>query len=113
MTPAVLSSELLEVQPETQTSGRLRVAVDALDQGTIADLPSARISEMDCDELVRVIQNAGLPFLSDETREHLVFRDRQTLERLANLARRCCLNRTTRAGSLVGTTTYALQTFDA
>jgi hypothetical protein len=35
------------------------------------------------------------------------------LERLANLAQRCCLNRTMRAGSPVGTTTYERQPSDA
>jgi hypothetical protein len=89
------------------------VDVDALDQGMIADFPSTRIAAMSCNELVRMIQVADLPFLTAETCEHLNFYDRQTLERLANLARRCCLNRTTRAGSLVGTTTYERQPFDA
>jgi len=51
---------------------------------------------------VRLIQTAHLPFLSDETGAHLAFHDRQTLERLANLARRCCLNRTARPGTQVG-----------
>jgi hypothetical protein len=68
---------------------------------------------MSHDELVRVIQNAHLPFLSVETSEHLAFHDRHTLERLANLAQRCCLNRATRAGSLVGNTTCERKPFDA
>lgn len=68
--------------------------VVALDYAAIGELPSARISQMDCDELVRVVRTAQLPFLSAETNEHLELRDRQTLERLANLARQCCHNRT-------------------
>src|SRR5262249_49789298 len=98
---------------QTPTSSRLVAAPEALDQGTIADLPATRISEMNCHELVRVIRNAHLPFLSDEACEHLAFHDRQTLERLANLAQRCCFNRTTRPGSPVGNTTYERPTFDA
>jgi hypothetical protein len=71
------------------------VVVNALDQGTIADLRPTRIAQMTRDELVRMIRIADLPFLSAETYEHLALHDRQTLERLANLARKCCVNRTT------------------
>src|SRR5262249_36185688 len=110
MAAMLLSGELSHVDP---TSSRVSAAHNALDQGTIADLPSARISQMPCDELWGVIQNAHLPFLSTEACEHLPFHDRQTLERLANLAQRCCFNRTTRPGSPVGNTTYERQTFDA
>jgi hypothetical protein len=88
------------MKPAHTRSGRLPEGVEALDRG-LAEFPSARISEMNCDDLVRVIQNARLPFLSAETGEHLAFRDRQTLERLASLAQRCCLNRT-RAGQSAG-----------
>jgi hypothetical protein len=113
MTPNLLASRLSAAEQETPISSRIPAALDALDQGTIADLPSTRISDMNCDELVRVIQNAHLPFLNEETIAHLVFQDRQTLERLANLAQRCCFNRTIRPGSLVGDTNYERQTFEA
>lgn len=78
-------------------SGRgLDDVVVGLDHAAIAELPPTHISQMDCDELVRVVRIAQLPFLSTETNEHLELRDRQTLERLANLARLCCRNRTAR-----------------
>ena len=112
MAATLLSGEFSRVDQLTRTSNRAAAAPDALGQGAIADLPSTRISEMNCEELVRVIQNAHLPFLSVEACEHLAFHDRQTLERLANLAQRCCFNRTTRPGSPVGNTTYERQTFD-
>src|SRR5262245_29163705 len=110
MAETLLSGELSQVNRQTPVIGRLP---DALDQGTIADLPSKRIAEMNSDELVRVIQNAQLPFLSDEACEHLAFHDRQTLERLANLAQRCCFNRTTQPGSPVGKTMYERQNYNA
>jgi len=113
MAATLLSGELAQVDQLTPTSSRAAASPEALDQGAIADLPSARISEMNRDELVRVIQNAHLPFLSGETSEHLPFHDRQTLERLANLAQRCCFYRTTRPASLVGNTTYERQTLGA
>jgi len=110
MAATLLSGELSPVKQQTPTIGPV---TEALDQGTIADLPSARISEMNCDELVRVVQNAHLPFLSVEACEHLAFHDRKTLERLANLAQRCCFHRTIRPVGPVGNTTYERQTFDA
>src|SRR5262245_21728587 len=113
MAATLLSGELSHVDQLSPASNRAAAALDALDQGAIAELPSTRISEMNCDELVRVIQNARLPFLSGETHDHLAFHDRQTLERLANLAQRCCFHRTTRPGSPVGDTTYERQTLDA
>ena len=112
MAVTLLSGELSHVNQETPATGRVPTP-EALDQETIADLPSTRISEMNCDELVRVIRNAHLPFLADETCEHLALHDRQTLERLANLARRCCFHRSIRPVSPVGNTTYERQTFDA
>jgi hypothetical protein len=113
MAATLQSGELSHVDQRTPASSRVAAALEALDQGAIADLPSARISEMNCDELVRVIRNAHLPFLADETCENLALHDRQTLERLANLARRCCFHRATRQDSPVGNTTYERQTFDA
>src|SRR5262245_44767768 len=116
MAPTVLSgelSELSDVERQPPPSSRVPAVLDALDEVTIADLPWTRISEMNRDELVRVIQKAHLPFLSEERCAHLTFRDRQTLERLACLAQRCCFNRTSRPGSPAGNTTNERQTFDA
>jgi hypothetical protein len=113
MAATLLSGELSHVDLLTPASGRVAAASEALDQGAIADLRSTQISELSCDELVRVIQYARLPFLSDEACEHLPFHDRQTLERLANLAQRCCFNRTMRPGRPAGNTTYERPTFDA
>jgi hypothetical protein len=112
MTPNVLAGGPGDVKQEIRAGIRPPVGMDALDPETISELPAARISQMSCDELVRVIQHAHLPFLSEETVEHLPFRDHQTLERLANLAQRCCFNRSTRPDSLVGQTTRARQTPD-
>lgn len=94
MGPTLLVAERFSADQET-LAGRAPQTVDALDPGTTADLSWTRISEMNCDELVRLIQNAHLPFLSEEAGAHLHFQERQTLERLANLARRCCLKRMT------------------
>jgi hypothetical protein len=113
MTPNLLAGGPGEVEQATRASSRAPVAIEELDQGTISELPATRISEMTCDELVRVIQNANLPFLSEETSAHLAFHDRETLERLVNLAQRCCFNRLTRPDSLVGNATYERQTLDA
>jgi hypothetical protein len=113
MTPNVPACGPGQVEQEVRADSRPPFAKDALDEGTISELPATRISEMSCDELVRVIQNAHLPFLSEETIEHLPFRDHQTLERLANLAQRCCFNRSTRPDSLVGNSTHERQTFEA
>lgn len=102
MTPNLPAHALSGADQKATMSSRVPAAPDVLDQGTIANLPSTRISELQSDDLVRVIQAADLPFLSAETGAHLAFLDHQTLERLANLARRCCLNRTTRPGTPVG-----------
>lgn len=102
----VLASDFAEF-PRASHPGSLGSATPfhALDQRTIADLPSTIFAEMTRDELVRVIRIADLPFLAAATFEHLPLCDRQTLERLANLARRCCLNRKTSARSSCANTT--------
>jgi hypothetical protein len=66
---------------------------DPLDGATIAGLSAETISRMDSDELLRVIRAARLPFVTEENDAHLTFQDQETLERLANLARRCCQSR--------------------
>jgi hypothetical protein len=102
MGPTFLSVERSRAAQGTLTSIRAPECVDVVDPETIVDLSATRISEMNCAELVRLIETAQLPFLSAETGAHLAFHDRQTLERLANLARRCCLNRTAHPGTPVG-----------
>lgn len=72
---------------------------EALDDATIGDLSLDTISQMTRDELVRVIKAARLPLLSAASADHLEFHDRQTLERLVHLARRCCHNRMTASRS--------------
>lgn len=68
---------------------------EALDEEAVAELSSLTISQMTVAELTRVVKAARLPLLSATCVEHLEFRDRENLERLAHLARRCCCNRTT------------------
>ncbi len=66
---------------------------EALDKSAIADLSAGLIDEMTRDELVRVIISADVPVLRHtDVREHLAFFDRETLTRLAHLARQCCQN---------------------
>lgn len=83
-----------DLTPDRATFDRNEsTAATAHEQIDVADLPSLRISQMNCDELVRVVRAAQLPFLNSDVDRRLAFRDRQTLVRLANLARRCCRNR--------------------
>jgi len=65
---------------------------EALDKSTIADLSSASISEMDREELIRVIRAAELPLIDARILARLPDLDPATLERLAHLARGCCQN---------------------
>ena len=64
---------------------------DALDKSEVAELSMAAIDQMTCDELKRVILAAD--FLHRLTPNHQPVEptgDRETLLRLAHLARRCC-----------------------
>lgn len=66
---------------------------EALEKSCVADLSAAVIDDLTCDELVRVIQVSELPRqLSFNVQMHWPFYDRETLKRLAYLARRCCQN---------------------
>lgn len=65
---------------------------DALDKAIVAELTAEQIVRMTCDELVRVILVADMALLQPEARAKLKFYDRETLQRLAFLARRCCRN---------------------
>lgn len=64
------------------------------DEAIITGLTGVEIGQMTDGELARVIRAARLPLLSLGVDLHLELYDRQTLERLAYLARRCCQNRT-------------------
>jgi hypothetical protein len=68
-------------------------AVEALDDATIAEFSSIKISQMTRDEILRVIRAARLPLLKSGIDEQLEFYDRRTLERLVYLSRHCCRNR--------------------
>lgn len=61
-----------------------------VDRSAVAELSSVLIDQMSCDELVRVIQLADLPSLRYQAAATLAHFDRDTLLRLAYLARRCC-----------------------
>jgi len=69
-----------------------RVTDSFPDKATIASLTQSDISQMTCEELVRVIRGARMTLLRSDIDEQLDGYDRTTLERLAHLARRCCRN---------------------
>lgn len=66
---------------------------ESLSQTAVAELSRAQISRMTCTELAEVVRTADLSFVRDDIRCHLDQYDRDTLERLAYLARRACQNR--------------------
>ena len=66
--------------------------LEALDKPMIAALSPHQISEMTRDELVRLVEKTGLPITAMQCSVQLTCADRQTLERLVYLARRCCRN---------------------
>lgn len=66
---------------------------EALDDSLIAELPDGAIDRMERDELVRVIEAAGLPLPPGFGAGRLRLRDTGLLRRLAFLARLCCRNR--------------------
>ncbi len=66
---------------------------EMLDKSSIAELSAALIDGMACDQLIRVIRAAELPTqFRPDLQQCLPFYDRETLKRLAYLARRCCQN---------------------
>lgn len=67
--------------------------IDAWDKFSVAELNVHRIDHMTCEELILVIHAAEFSalFRSDLDR-HIEFLDRETLQRLAHLARQCCRN---------------------
>lgn len=65
---------------------------EALDKATISALPAMVIQQMNREELVRLIEATDLAIIRGERAQHLMNMDRNTLLRLAYLARRCCRN---------------------
>jgi len=62
------------------------------DKASVAGLSQLQISQFSPEEMVRVIYAANMSLLRFELDRRLEFYDRQTLERLVYLARRCCRN---------------------
>ncbi|MDF1744481.1 MAG: hypothetical protein P1V19_12365 [Gimesia sp.] len=90
------------VSKNRQASARIQNKVaraeqeDALDQTLIADLSNEQIHQMTHEELARVIRAAKLDFLDLDGRLRVNHFERNTLERLAYLARFCCQNQMSR-----------------
>ncbi|MEX0726134.1 MAG: hypothetical protein WEB58_00910 [Planctomycetaceae bacterium] len=61
-------------------------------KGQVASLNPREISGMDCSELIAAIKSTELPLLTEEQLCRLTFQDRETLERLLYLARKCVRN---------------------
>jgi hypothetical protein len=62
------------------------------DKPSVADLAIGTIAEMSREELIRVINGSDLPLINSSNRQRLNYLDRASLERLAQLGRRCCRN---------------------
>jgi hypothetical protein len=63
------------------------------DRPSVARLAIGTIAEMSREELIRVINGSDLPLVTSSNRQRLNYLDRASLERLAQLGRRCCRNR--------------------
>ena len=63
------------------------------DRPSVAHLAIGTIAEMSREELIRVINGSDLPLVTSSNRQRLKYLDRASLERLAQLGRRCCRNR--------------------
>jgi hypothetical protein len=67
--------------------------VEPLDKSSVAEMSAGLIDSLGPEELIRVIYAADLPVVfCHELPARLAFCDRETLRRLAHLARRCCRN---------------------
>jgi hypothetical protein len=64
----------------------------SFDKPAVASLAIGTISEMSREELIRVIHGADLPLINNRNRHRLQYLDQASLQRLAQLARRCCRN---------------------
>ncbi len=58
----------------------------------VASLTQDVISEMNCADLIDAIKSTELPLLTEDKIARLSFQDRDTLERLLYLARKCVRN---------------------
>ncbi len=73
------------------TSGST-VAENTLDRHAIAKLSRTTISQMTRGELADVVRANNMALLGKDISEHVDFYDREILERLVYLVRRCCRN---------------------
>jgi hypothetical protein len=62
------------------------------DKPSVAGLATGAIARMSREELIRVIDGSALPLIDGRNRQRLNYLDRASLERLAQLGRRCCRN---------------------
>jgi hypothetical protein len=92
-----MSTELIEAVAEPtsmvwpkEISRCSRDVHETLDHVMIAELPSYQLKRMTRKELIRVVQASGLLSQLPGIETHLEFFDRQRLEQMACLARRCC-----------------------
>jgi hypothetical protein len=100
MTTNTIACDRSDVEAKANLIGTaLPNIAEDLDDATIADLSAVEISQMIGDELARVIRAARFLQMTCASEEHLEYYDRQTLERLVYLARRCCRNRMTASRS--------------
>jgi len=77
--------------PKLATSLSAAEKCDALDKSAIVELSATLIDKMTCDELIRMIRVSELPSMrGPELQQRLEFQDRDTLVRIAHLARRYC-----------------------
>jgi hypothetical protein len=83
--------EVVVKQP--QSAPTLPKSGEAIDKSSVAELSAALIDSMTRDELIQVIRAAELQTLfRPDLQQCLRFYERETLKRLAYLARQCCHN---------------------
>ncbi len=61
----------------------------------VARLTDAQIAHLSRKDLVQLILSVDFAFVPPDFEQHLSFGDRQALEKLAHLARRCCRHQVT------------------
>jgi hypothetical protein len=88
----MLTSEAINEALEPQHKPARRRRTVSPTTSRVAGLSNHDISAMRREELLEVIRAARLPVVDDEDFRHVVYADREALERLAFLARRCCRN---------------------
>ncbi len=75
-----------------RTAGEGGLVETFWDKRDIAELSSTQIARMTRDELLRIVRDARMELLHRDIADHIELYDRETLQRLAHLARRCCRN---------------------